>query len=125
MRDKDNPALMPFHTQLCNACAPPGNNFTVPAGKTAVIEYVSGVWPTAAETPASLNLFTSVGGVQEDYIFSFSNSEQPDSNGNVIANQQTRIYADASTLMIFGGGSTPGGPPENCTMVLSGYLVTL
>lgn len=125
VRDKDNAALMPFQTTLCNNCIPSGNTFTVPTGRRAVIEYTSSSCAAIVagiQISVTLNLATTVGGVEAIYRL---NPGLPDSFGRFIANQQARIYADENTSIAFDGIITPAGAPAVCTMVLSGYLVTL
>lgn len=128
VRDKDNAALMPFQTTLCsssNNCTASGSTFTVPTGRRAVIEYVSTFCaPFIAGTQISVTLIlaTRVGGVEAIYRL---NPGLPDSFDRFIANQQARIYADENTSIVFEGIITPAGTLAACTMVLSGYLVTL
>lgn len=52
------------------------------------------------------------------------NPGQQDIFGNIITNQQARIYADPGTVILMGGTGTGTGI-AGCIMVLSGYLVTL
>lgn len=129
-RDKDNPALAPFQATLCasptiNPCGNTPIDFAVPVGKTLVIEFVSTACfsNTTGSVVGALSLLTTVGGVLAQHRLA---PGQPDIFGTIIANQQTRIYADAGTTIFLANGAQNNGQPgsASCNAVLSGYLVT-
>jgi hypothetical protein len=131
-RDKDNPALAPFQTRLCDGT---GSNcsftflpgvFAVGANQRLVIEYVS--LQCAAGSGSSVteaDVLTTAGGNPVTYPFL---PGQANGSGKTIANQQVRIYADPGTgVFLFVQNTGPAGlgtGSVTCIAALSGNLVT-
>ena len=123
----------PFQTSLCesgsfNAATPPPcgfpDNYTVPAGRQLVIEYVSGsclVGPIAG-TSLGVRLITTVGGTQAQHVFPLSVGL-----GEADFAQRTQIYADPGSTVYFYftqygfAGAAPASAV--CNGALSGYTL--
>lgn len=131
-RDKDNPALAPLQTTLCvyvtsriSPCGVTSSVFPVPVGTTFVIEFVSTACFSTATgwAEGALSLGTTVGGAFAQHRLP---PGQQDIFGTIVANQQTRIYADAGTVIDLSASAQSTAQPGSawCTVVLSGYLVT-
>jgi hypothetical protein len=120
----------PFQTSL-NGSMPPGTeglnlSFTVPAGKTLVIEYVSGNCFVPAGQTCVLSLLTEVNGattgtqfnVQTDGVGAFG-------GGKVLwrAGQQVLLYADGGkTVTLRADRNSATGSATPIVMTLSGHL---
>ena len=132
-RDRDNPALAPFQTTLCDddpsgipLCGSIPNSVTVGANQRLVIEYVEvfcgGGGPGNAFAFQSL-LFTTAGGTLAGHVLSFT----PNGPLHTLTSQLTRIYADPGTtvgLNVQSNVSVPAGGSVDCHATLSGNLVT-
>ena len=135
VRDVDNAARSPFQAQLCqkvefgtgtiSACST-SNSFEVPSDERLVIEYVSGTCfvTLGVVNSVRISMGTTAGGSQAEHRFLLT----PDALDarNLDAAQQTRIYADPSSVvgMNFSSGAGPGNGVAKCTLTLSGYTVT-
>ena len=120
----------PFETSL-NASMAPGTeglnlSFTVPAGKTLVIEYVSGNCFVPAGQTCVLSLLTEVNGattgtqfnMQTDNVGAFG-------GGNVLwrAGQQVLLYADGGKVVTLRADrNSATGSATLIVMSLSGHL---
>lgn len=117
----DNPALQPFQFTANGDFV--DFSFTVPSGKTLVMEQVMVACISNGTTlttfPTDFRLFTTAGGTPASYIFAptvFSTLE-------LVVNQVTRLYADPQTTVFIGeGGGVPAG--TSCGVSVSGHLVS-
>ncbi len=97
VRDVDNPARQPFQVSILTG------NFTVPAGKRLVIEFVSGLVvtpPTCRLRNLILMTSISIQGQQviANHRFVPTLTASGISNDNLIS-QETRLYADPGTTV--------------------------
>ena len=126
VRDVDNPARHPFQVKLCDAngsvtCGGVPVEFTAPSGQELVIEYVSGDCLTGSTGRAmDIKVVTIAGGVPLDHHF---NDPAIGAGSALNFGQQTRIYADPGTKVIFVPALLTGD--SMCVGSVSGYTVTL
>jgi hypothetical protein len=117
----DNPALQPFGTLLF-ADSPPNFSFTVPPGKTLVMEefgvgcgVVSG---TFYQTYFTLTVNNSTVSTSYNFVPTALNGQE------LILAQAVHIYADpGSTVEIGNGGGLPNGTSMECNASVSGHYV--
>ena len=134
-RDTDNPARRPFQTSLCSAiglgqtpgtCSSTPSSFTVASDQRLVIEFASARCFTGPVGPNALNLLTvglgtRVGGTSVEHALPLVLGL-----GEFEAAQQTRIYADAGTLVSIGmsAGAGATNTSATCFLALSGSTIT-
>ena len=110
---------------------PPGTeglnlSFTVPAGKTLVIEYVSGNWFVPAGQTCVLSLLTEVNGATTGTQFNVPTAGVGAfGGGNVLwrAGQQVLLYADGGkTVTLRADRNSATGSATPIVMSRSGHL---
>jgi hypothetical protein len=125
-RDQDNPAQQPFQATASTVVAATGYVFnvplyTVPAGKRAVIEYLSGSGNCNAQAGVGMvTLNTLVGGIGGYY----NAGVQSVGDCNWIVNLPLRAYADPGTVVtanIWSFQTTTAA----ATLTVSGHLVNI
>jgi len=117
----DNPALQAF--QYSNSSSTIGSQFTVPAGKTLVIEQVSFTClEPVGSTPTDFRMGVTVGGVSADYLFAPTIFSVPGTL-ELIYSQPAHIYASGGSNVTFGTGSGVGNN-SHCVVNVSGHLVS-
>jgi hypothetical protein len=129
VREVENPAYDPIQVGLQEADPGVIPNFTVPAGKRLVIEYVSAQVSQANCDFVRYSLTTTVQGVSLEHLFFLQVVGLSVSSTKMFGlSQQTRIYADPNTEVILKRriDSTTGGCGFGVTLPqfrISGYLV--
>jgi hypothetical protein len=116
-----NDAIQPFQVTVsclvpASACSAGG--YTVPMGKRAVIEYVSGKANGSGSFDVAPSLQTMTGGVTVEHELTSSTAPR----GTSTWGQQLRLYADPGSSInpsVFTNPSTNA----NFTFTISGYLV--
>ena len=126
VNDIDAAARQPFQVTLCRAgglfrCSGSGptvpTSFTLPTGRQAVVEYVSGFCATGATSPLLVQIATTVGGTSVNHVVPSLSVGDLQQFGN-----QTRIYADQGSNVSLSLLSE-GGPDNSfiCRAAVSGY----
>lgn len=118
-RDIDNPARNAVQVELYGGSFSGGHTYTVPVGKTLVIEDVSFI--TLYSNAGAFGIATTVKGAQMIHWFAPAGySSTPNSTGGSwFGGRTTRIYADAGTDVFYqSNGSTAQGE-----LLISGYLL--
>jgi hypothetical protein len=132
-RDVDNPAYEPFVGRLCAGvvvnCGGLGTSFVVPTTdansipvRRLVIEYYStecmGVTPSEIPRNALLVL---TGGQQNAFYIGPLQQSSNATDSFYYSNQQTRIYAEPGSNVLFDFFNDGGSP--TCNVTVTGYLV--
>lgn len=132
VRDADHPARQAFQISLCTGGWPPGcgstpDQFTVPADKRLVIEYVSAHCNANhfSDTLSSISVQTIVDGVPAFHSLVPVFMGNSASFRHYVAAQQMRVYADPGTAVTGVAGGFPAAGRMGCLMGLSGTLVDL
>lgn len=130
VRDVDNAARHPFQLRLCFASGLTGLSchdipavVSVPSDRRLVIEYVSAECIKNVGTNIDFGVATQVGGVPAKHYLAIVANVTDSSRIN--AAQQTRIYADPGSDLVFaiGIGGSGTGTGARCEMTLSGYSI--
>jgi len=128
VKSLDNPAQQVFQRQLlCNTVAAGATtctvNFTVPAGKVLVIEYVQMISiENGGSGTAFYELITTAGGLDIPYYFA---PTALINGNNRIGEHLTRIYADPGSTVTFIGYENNTSGTVNFGVTFSGYLVNV
>jgi hypothetical protein len=109
-----NDAVQPFQTH---------GPFNVPAGKRLVIEDLSATAHGVGVTGGSFNVGTRVGGNFEFHSFPASFFVGFNGQGNLVAHEQVRLYADPGSIVAVGAETNVGGYTFEITF--SGYYVNV